>query len=68
MTDIAFCCRRFSPAASGLIDAFMLANRQMATRGRPGLRWRLLSAERRLVASSLQLAADGRFAELRAGR
>ena len=46
MTDIAFLLPPgfFTSGVTGLIDAFMLANRQMATRGGPGLRWRLLSA------------------------
>ena len=71
MTDIAFLLPPgfFTSGVTGLIDAFMLANRQMATRGGPGLRWRLLSADGGPVAASsgLRLAADGSFAELRAG-
>jgi len=71
MTDIAFLLPPgfFTSGVTGLIDAFMLANRQMATRGGPGLRCVLLSADGGPVAASsgLRLAADGSFAELRAG-
>ena len=61
MTDIAFCCRQVFHQRRHRIDRRLCwPTVQMATRGGPGLRWRLLSADGGPVAASSQrLAADG---------